>query len=64
MTSRQPMIVMKEVLYNILIEFEVPMKLVRLNKMCLNETHSKVCTKEHLSDNFPIQNALKQGDAL
>jgi hypothetical protein len=28
----------REVLYNILIEFWVPMKLVRLIKMCLNET--------------------------
>jgi hypothetical protein len=31
-----------EVLYNILIEFRVPMKLVMLIKMCLNETYSKV----------------------
>jgi hypothetical protein len=30
--------VRREVLYNILIEFGVPMKLVRLIKMCLNET--------------------------
>jgi hypothetical protein len=29
-------------LYNILIQFGVPMKLVRLIKMCLNETYSKV----------------------
>jgi sorting nexin-29 len=34
--------VRSEVLYNILIEFGIPMKLVRLIKMCLNETHSKV----------------------
>jgi hypothetical protein len=32
--------------------------------MCLNETYSKVHRGKHLSDNFPIQNALKQGDAL
>jgi len=30
-----------EVLYNILIEFGIPMKLVRLIKMCLNETISE-----------------------
>jgi hypothetical protein len=34
--------VKRKVLYNILIEFGVPMKLVRLIKMCLNETYSKV----------------------
>ncbi|PNF34567.1 hypothetical protein B7P43_G10641 [Cryptotermes secundus] len=56
--------VMKEVLYNILIELGIPMKLVRLIKMCLNETYSKVCIGKHLSDKFRIQNGLKQGDAL
>jgi hypothetical protein len=58
--------VRREVLYNILIEFEISMKLVRLIKMCLNETYkcSKVCTGKHLSVNFPFQNGLKQGDAL
>jgi hypothetical protein len=32
--------------------------------MCLNETYSKVCIGKLLSDKFPIQNGLKQGDAL
>jgi hypothetical protein len=38
------------------------MKLVRL--ICLKETYSNVCIGKHLSDSFPIQNGLKQGDAL
>jgi hypothetical protein len=54
----------REVLYNILIEFGIPMKLVRLIKMCLNETSGKVCISKQLFDTFPIQNVLKQGDAL
>jgi hypothetical protein len=58
--------VSREVLYNILIEFGVTMKLVRLIKKCLNETYtsSKVCIGKHLSVNFLNQNGLKQGDAL
>jgi hypothetical protein len=39
------------------------MKSVRLIKMCLNETYSKVCIGKHLSDSFPIPNGIKQGDA-
>ena len=54
----------REVLYNILIEFGIPMKLVRLIKMCVIETYSRVRVGEHLSDMFPIRNGLQQGDAL
>jgi hypothetical protein len=32
--------------------------------MCSNETYDKVCIGKHLSDSFPIQNGLKQGDTL
>jgi hypothetical protein len=32
--------------------------------MCLNETYNKVHVGKLLSDKFPIQNGLKQGDAL
>jgi hypothetical protein len=39
------------------------MKLVRLIKMCMNGTYSTVHIGKHLSDSFPIQNCLKQGDA-
>jgi hypothetical protein len=54
----------REVLYSILLEFGIPHKLVRLIKMCLNETYSKVHTGKLLSDKFPIQNGLKKEDAL
>jgi hypothetical protein len=56
--------VKREVLYNIMLEFGVTKKLIRLIKVCLNETYSKVRVGKLLSDNFPIQNGLKQGDAL
>jgi hypothetical protein len=32
--------------------------------MCLNETYSAVLIGKYQSDKFPIQNGLKQGDAL
>jgi hypothetical protein len=49
-------------MYNI--TFGMPMKLIRLIKMCLNEMCNKVRIVTHLSDNFAIQNGLKQGDPL
>jgi len=54
----------REVLYNILIEFGISMKLVRLIKLCLTETCSRVWVSKNISDMFPIKNGLKQGDAL
>jgi hypothetical protein len=51
--------VRREVLYNVLIQFGVPMKPVRLIKMCLNKPYTKGPI-----DIFPIQYGLKQGDAL
>jgi hypothetical protein len=58
--------VQREVLCKVLIEFEVHMKLVRLIKMCLNEMYHEVRLGKYsyLSDPFPSQNCLKQGDAL
>jgi sorting nexin-29 len=56
--------VRREVLYNILIELGICMIIVRIIKICLNEIYSKVHICKHLSDSFPIQNGLKQGDAL
>jgi hypothetical protein len=54
----------RKLLCNFLIEFGIPMTLVRLIKMCLNETYSRVQVGKHLSDMFPGMNGLKQGDAL
>ena len=52
------------VLYKILIEFGIPRKLVRLIKMSLTETYSRVRVGKNVSDRFPTRNGLKQGDAL
>jgi hypothetical protein len=56
--------VRREVLYNILMEFGIPMLLVRLKKVCLNETYSIVRVGNHLSDMFPIRSGLRQGYVL
>ena len=56
--------VRREVLYNILMEFGISKKLIRLIKMCRIETYSRVRVGKNLSDMFPIRNGLKQGDVL
>ena len=55
---------MERVLYKILIEVGIPMKLVRLIEMCLNETFSRVRVGKNLSDLCPIRNGLKQREAF
>jgi hypothetical protein len=40
------------------------MKQFKLSKMCSNKTCNEVPLGKYLSDNFPIQKGLKQGDAL
>ena len=52
-------LVRREVLYNILTEFGIPTKLVRLIKMCLIESFSRVWVGRHSSYMFPIKNGLK-----
>jgi hypothetical protein len=37
---------------------------LRLIKMYLNESYSRVRVGKYLSDMFPIRNGLKQGNAL
>jgi hypothetical protein len=56
--------VSREILYNILIQFGIRMKLVRLIKLFLNGTYSRVRVCKHLCDTFPIKNGLKKGDVL
>ena len=53
-------LVRREVLYNILIDFGIHMRLVR----CLAETYSRVRIGKNLSDMLPVRNGLKQGDAV
>jgi retron-type reverse transcriptase len=54
----------REALYNILIEFGIPRKLVGLIKVCLSETSNRVRKVKNLSDKFTTKNGLKQGDVL
>ena len=51
-------------MYNIFIQFGIPMKLVMLIKMCRTETYSTVQVGKNLFDMFPIRNGLQQGDAI
>ena len=47
-------------LYNIFIEFGVPMKIDRLIKICLSENYSRVGIGKNLCDIFPIRNGLNK----
>jgi hypothetical protein len=40
------------------------MKLVLFKQILINITYSNVHIGKHLSDNFPIQNDLREGDVL
>jgi hypothetical protein len=55
--------VRKRVLYNILIEFGIPVKLATLIKMCLNEIYSTVQAGKHLSDGFLIKRGRKESSS-
>jgi hypothetical protein len=55
--------VRREVLFHILNEFGIPMQLVKLIKLCLNETSSRVQVDKHWSHMLPTKNGWKP-DAL
>jgi hypothetical protein len=46
LSSREPLI---QVLFDAVVWFGIPMKLVKLSKTCLNETYSRVQLGKHLS---------------
>jgi hypothetical protein len=56
--------VRREVLYNLLIEYGMPIKLVRVIKMCVAETYNRFRVGKNLSDIFPVRNGVKPGGAL
>ena len=58
------MTIKTESLYDIFIKFDVPRKLVTLIRTYLDVTQIKVKIGNHLSSSFPIENGLKEGDAL
>jgi hypothetical protein len=56
--------VRREVLYAILIEFGMPMKLVRLIEMCLNETYSKVHVVSSARSSYKTRNQNEKQNTL
>jgi hypothetical protein len=57
--------VFRRKLYEILITFGIPKKLVRLvQKMCMAGSQGGVRLGNELSEFFPSHNGLRQGDAL
>jgi hypothetical protein len=54
----------REVMYNILPEFAIPMELQRSIELCLHGTCSRARVGKLLFDMFPTKKGLKAGDAL
>ena len=57
-------LIRREVLYDVLIDFGIHVKQVRLIKMCVRKTYSRVWVGTHLSDTISIMNDLKEAEAL
>jgi hypothetical protein len=47
-----------------MMEFGIPLKLVRLTQAMMESTTAKVKVQNELSESFHIQNGLRQGDAF
>jgi len=52
--------VRREVLYDIPIDFVIPMKVLRLIKVYLKEAYGRIRVGKYLSDKFPVKNCLKR----
>lgn len=51
-------------MYQILVFLGVPKKLVKLVRVCLNESSGRVRVGDNVSEPFQIRDGLKQGDGL
>jgi hypothetical protein len=47
-------------MHNIFIVFGVTLEFIKITKMCLAETYRDILEGIHFSDEFPVQNFLKQ----
>jgi hypothetical protein len=63
-TSKKRVIQSGGMYFNIITELGIPVKLVMLIKLCLNETCIKIRTDKHFSDAFQTENSLEEGDAI
>jgi len=54
----------REKLYSIMVDFNIPRKLVRLTRQTMENSESRVKIQENLIDPFKINQGLKQGDVL
>lgn len=56
--------IVRDNLFNALIGFRVPSKLIRLVRMTLKNSNAKVLVSGKVSHEFPITSGVRQGDAL
>jgi sorting nexin-29 len=54
----------REVLWNALITFGIPAKIVKMIKLCMSKTRCIVRFNHYISDEFEVKTGLQQRDAL